>query len=143
MNGSGRTSGNALAAHAALREIDVRKVVLHCDSTKGTFLGALSTTDAGRKASLPGWSTLVLVAASNPDSPALRTLVPKFKQLLRTSLYAGSASRTFFLIHFREAGLRVYLDGSELAGCFAVSFSEASEGTVSFPSIKCSYRGTC
>ena len=136
VDSAGRAFSNALLAKLTLSVVNVGNVVLDSDGLERTNLCTLAATDAGSLASLTCNSTFVLVYARNINAHVSATLVAKLDDRLRTCLYAGAASRTFFFIHNRKSGGRIHFDCAELAGCNAVATSETSERTSGVTAVK-------
>ena len=117
---------HALAAQTALLKVDVCQVVLKRDCLKRAGLDALSATDATNLASLLGYRTLILVNATYIDTAVQLVLVTQFYDHARAGLDAGTACGTFVLIHNRQTGLRIHLDGIELTCFDAIAASQTT-----------------
>ena len=80
-----------------------------------------------------GIGTLVHVHAGHHKSILrLATHVAHLHDAARTSLGAGTTSRTLGSIHLRNARLGVHANGIELAGCHTVSTAQTAIGALSF-----------
>ena len=91
MDCSRRANSYALAAHPAFGKVDIRNIVLDCDSTERTFLCTFAAPDTSIRAGLASNSPFVFVHATNEDAARLRPFLPQLDDVLRTSLDTSSA----------------------------------------------------
>ena len=122
-----RANGLALTAKLALGIIDVGHIVFENNSIVRTGLGADAATDAGIRTGLLHGRATVLVHAAHEHPHATGSFRTQFDDGFRAGLRAGTASRTFFLVHHRQTGNGIHRQGAELAGLYAVPATQAAE----------------
>ena len=127
MDSTRRTLGHTFLAQFAFREIYIGKIVLYGNCSVRTYLRTFAAADAGGRACLAGNRSLILVDTTYIYPHPARTLVPQLYDILRAGLDTGSAGRTFLLIHFRKAGLGIYVDCTELTCGYTVSATQTAE----------------
>ena len=133
---SRRTFSDAFLAKLALGEIYVCHIVLHGNGSVRAYLRTLSAAYTGHLAGFPGHGPLVLVDTAHEHSHAAGTLVPEFDDVLRAGPDTCPAGRTFVLVHFREPGLGIHADCTELAGSHAVSTAQTAEWAARVATVK-------
>lgn len=136
MNGAGRTYGFAFAAQLAFLEVDVSQIVFHRNSLERTLFGAFSATDAGSRASLAGYGAFVFIDAAYEHTARFRTFVPQLDNHFRAGFYASTATGTQLFIDFGQTRFGIDVNGSELAGSFAIAVSETTERTACFSAVQ-------
>ena len=136
MDSTRRTLGHTFLAQFAFREIYIGKIVLYGNCSVRTYLRTFAAADAGGRACLAGNRSLILVDTTYIYPHPARTLVPQLYDILRAGLDTGSAGRTFLLIHFRKAGLGIYVDCTELTCGYTVSATQTPERASRITAVK-------
>ena len=116
MDGACRTFASALAAGLAFGVVNVSEIVCHRDGFKWTNLCAFAAADAGSRTVFACNSAFFFVVAGNIYAAVVLAFVSCFEYATRTSLHAGLAANALVFFHFRKVGLRIDMDGIELAG---------------------------
>ena len=136
MNSTCRANRYTLAAHTALRIIDISHIILYCDCFKRTLFRTFSATDTCIDTSLTGNSTFVFVYTADKYTTGLRSFLPQFNDILRTSFHTSSTSSTFVLINLWQSCLRVNFDSTEVTSFFTITVTQATKCTSGFSTIQ-------
>ena len=141
MNSTCRANRYTLAAHTALRIIDISHIILYGDCFKRTLFRTFSATDTCIDTSLTGNSTFVFVYTADKYTTGLRSFLPQFNDILRT------VCRCLVIVNGRaiyscRSGL--YINGSHANYHFiAVESSFSGENNISPSSWSCHQRVGC
>mgnify|MGYP003391548412 CR=1 FL=1 len=109
MDSTRRALVDTLTAQLTLLRIDIGKVVVDGDSSKGAYLLALATADTASLARLHHHSTAILRAASHIYGTVLRPLLTQLEKSFGAGLNARTTRCTLVGIDLHEACLVVYV----------------------------------
>jgi hypothetical protein len=136
------TNGDTLAAQTALLVVDVSQVVLNGNRTKVTLLLALAATNTANGTSLHGNRTLILVDTRNENAATLGAFFAKLDDVTRTSFHTSTTRGTLLFVDLRDSCFGVQVNSAELAGCNAITTTQAAKATSCFASTTNVHSGT-